>query len=109
MTDAEKPVMGHNDLLIKIRKTAICGTDMHIYNWDEWAQNTIPVPMAVGQEYVGEVVVVGQVVKGTTVGVRVFGEAQITLGAFRKYLAGRVYVCLHTRGEGGNREGGFTE
>ena len=64
MTDVEVPVAGPNDLLIKIRKTAICGTDMHIYAWDEWSQKTIPVPMVVGHEYVGEVVEVGQEVKG---------------------------------------------
>ena len=64
MTDVPVPELGHNDLLIKIRKTAICGTDVHIYNWDEWSQKTIPVPMVVGHEYVGEVVGIGQEVKG---------------------------------------------
>ncbi len=63
MTDVPEPEVGHNDLLIKIRKTAICGTDVHIYNWDEWSQKTIPVPMVVGHEYVGEVVGIGQEVK----------------------------------------------
>ena len=70
MTDVPVPELGHNDLLIKIRKTAICGTDVHIYNWDEWSQKTIPVPMVVGHEYVGEVVGIGQEVKGTA-GIRV--------------------------------------
>lgn len=63
MTDVPEPEVGHNDLLIKIRKTAICGTDVHIYNWDDWSQKTIPVPMVVGHEYVGEVVGIGQEVK----------------------------------------------
>ncbi|NVK23991.1 MAG: alcohol dehydrogenase catalytic domain-containing protein, partial [Gammaproteobacteria bacterium] len=71
MTDVERPKVGHNDLLIKIRKTAICGTDMHIYNWDDWAKQTIPVPMVVGHEYVGEVVDMGQEVRGFNVGDRV--------------------------------------
>ncbi|GAB3001153.1 L-threonine 3-dehydrogenase [Psychrosphaera aestuarii] len=109
MTDAEKPVMGHNDLLIKIRKTAICGTDMHIYNWDEWAQNTIPVPMVVGHEYVGEVVDMGQEVKGFTVGDRVSGEGHITCGHCRNCRAGRVHLCRNTTGVGVNREGSFAE
>ena len=68
MTECEKPTVGHNDLLIKIHKTAICGTDMHIYQWDEWAQKTIPVPMVVGHEYVGEVVDIGQEVRGFALG-----------------------------------------
>ncbi len=71
MIKGKRPNVGHNDLLIKIRKTAICGTDMHIYNWDEWSQSTIPVPMIVGQGYVGTVVGVGQEVKGFEVGERV--------------------------------------
>ena len=65
MTDVPEPEVGHNDLLIKIRKTAICGTDVHIYNWDQWSQKTIPVPMVVGHEYVGEVVGIGQEVKAS--------------------------------------------
>lgn len=74
VTDAPVPEPGHNDLLIKIRKTAICGTDVHIYNWDDWSRKTIPVPMIVGHEYVGEVVAIGQEVKGFTIGDRVSGE-----------------------------------
>ncbi|MDF3006317.1 MAG: L-threonine 3-dehydrogenase [Enterobacter kobei] len=77
MTDVPQPDVGHNDLLIKIRKTAICGTDVHIYNWDEWSQKTIPVPMVVGHEYVGEVVGIGQEVKGFKIGDRVSGEGHI--------------------------------
>lgn len=70
MVDQPRPELGHNDVLIKIKKTAICGTDMHIYHWDEWAQNTIPVPMTVGHEYVGVIEEVGQEVKGFKVGDR---------------------------------------
>ncbi len=109
MTQADKPKMGHNDLLIKIRKTAICGTDMHIYNWDEWAQATIPVPMVVGHEYVGEVVDMGQEVRGFTVGDRVSGEGHITCGYCRNCRAGRVHLCRNTVGVGVNREGSFAE
>ncbi len=109
MTQAEKPVMGHNDLLIKIRKTAICGTDMHIYNWDDWAKATIPVPMVVGHEYVGEVVDMGQEVRGFTVGDRVSGEGHITCGHCRNCRAGRVHLCRNTIGVGVNREGSFAE
>ena len=109
MTDTEKPTMGHNDLLIKIRKTAICGTDMHIYNWDDWAQATIPVPMVVGHEYVGEVVDMGQEVRGFAVGDRVSGEGHITCGHCRNCRAGRVHLCRNTTGVGVNREGSFAE
>ena len=109
MTDVEKPTMGHNDLLIKIRKTAICGTDMHIYNWDDWAQATIPVPMVVGHEYVGEVVDMGQEVRGFAVGDRVSGEGHITCGHCRNCRAGRVHLCRNTIGVGVNREGSFAE
>lgn len=109
VTDVEKPKMGHNDLLIKIRKTAICGTDMHIYNWDDWAQATIPVPMVVGHEYVGEVVDMGQEVRGFSVGDRVSGEGHITCGHCRNCRAGRVHLCRNTIGVGVNREGSFAE
>lgn len=109
MTDSPKPTMGHNDLLIKIRKTAICGTDMHIYNWDDWAQSTIPVPMVVGHEYVGEVVDMGQEVRGFSVGDRVSGEGHITCGHCRNCRAGRVHLCRNTTGVGVNREGSFAE
>lgn len=109
VTDVEKPKMGHNDLLIKIRKTAICGTDMHIYNWDDWAQATIPVPMVVGHEYVGEVVDMGQEVRGFAVGDRVSGEGHITCGHCRNCRAGRVHLCRNTVGVGVNREGSFAE
>ncbi|MBD1581549.1 L-threonine 3-dehydrogenase [Pseudoalteromonas sp. S16_S37] len=109
MTDAPKPEVGHNDLLIKIRKTAICGTDVHIYKWDEWAQKTIPTPMVVGHEYVGEVVDMGQEVRGFKVGDRVSGEGHITCGHCRNCRAGRVHLCRNTTGVGVNREGSFAE
>lgn len=109
LQDTPKPEVGHNDLLIKIRKTAICGTDMHIYNWDEWSQKTIPVPMVVGHEYVGEVVGMGQEVKGFSVGDRVSGEGHITCGHCRNCRAGRVHLCRNTEGVGVNRPGAFAE
>lgn len=109
MTETAKPEVGHNDLLIKIRKTAICGTDIHIYKWDEWSQNTIPVPMVVGHEYVGEVVDMGQEVRGFKVGDRVSGEGHITCGHCRNCRAGRVHLCRNTTGVGVNREGAFAE
>ena len=109
MTDVEVPVAGPNDLLIKIRKTAICGTDMHIYGWDEWSQKTIPVPMVVGHEYVGEVVEVGQEVNGFEVGDRVSGEGHITCGYCRNCRAGRRHLCRNTIGVGVNRQGAFAE
>jgi threonine 3-dehydrogenase len=106
---SDLPTVGHNDLLIKIRKTAICGTDMHIYNWDEWAQNTIPVPMVVGHEYVGEVVEIGEEVRGFSIGDRVSGEGHITCGHCRNCRAGRRHLCRNTSGVGVNRPGAFAE
>ncbi len=109
MTDAEIPAAGPNDLLIKIRKTAICGTDIHIYQWDEWSQNTIPVPMIVGHEYVGEVVDMGQEVRGFSIGDRVSGEGHITCGHCRNCRAGRRHLCRNTVGVGVDRQGAFAE
>lgn len=109
MQDTAEPEVGHNDLLIKIRKTAICGTDMHIYNWDEWSQKTIPVPMVVGHEYVGEVVGMGQEVAGFKIGDRVSGEGHITCGHCRNCRAGRRHLCRNTEGVGVNRAGAFAE
>ncbi len=96
-------------MLIKIRKTAICGTDMHIYLWDQWAQKTIPVPMAVGHEYVGEIVELGSEVQGFKVGDRVSGEGHITCGHCRNCRAGRRHLCRNTVGVGVNRPGCFAE
>ena len=109
MTEVEPPVPGHNDLLIRIHKTAICGTDMHIYHWDEWSQSTIPVPMVVGHEYVGEVVGMGQEVRGFNEGDRVSGEGHITCGHCRNCRAGRRHLCRNTIGVGVNRMGCFAE
>lgn len=109
MTDVPEPEVGHNDLLIKIRKTAICGTDVHIYNWDEWSQKTIPVPMVVGHEYVGEVVGIGQEVRGFKLGDRVSGEGHITCGHCRNCRGGRTHLCRNTIGVGVNRPGCFAE
>ncbi len=109
MTDNPVPEVGPNDLMIKIRKTAICGTDMHIFNWDEWSQQTIPVPMIVGHEYVGEVVEIGQEVAGFKIGDRVSGEGHITCGHCRNCRAGRRHLCRNTTGVGVNRQGSFAE
>lgn len=107
--DMPQPELGHNDIMIKIRKTAICGTDVHIYNWDEWSQKTIPVPMVVGHEYVGEVVAIGQGVKGFSLGDRVSGEGHITCGHCRNCRGGRTHLCRNTLGVGVNRPGCFAE
>lgn len=109
MTDAPLPECGHNDVVIKIRKTAICGTDMHIYQWDDWAQNTIPVPMTVGHEFVGEIVEIGPEVTGFKIGDRVSGEGHITCGHCRNCRAGRRHLCRSTQGVGVNRSGAFAE
>src|SRR4249919_2747057 len=109
LTRVKKPEVGHNDVMIRIRKTAICGTDLHIWKWDDWAQKTIPVPMQVGHEYVGEIVEIGQEVRGFAVGDRVSGEGHITCGFCRNCRAGRRHLCRNTVGVGVNREGAFAE
>ncbi|MFN3201662.1 MAG: L-threonine 3-dehydrogenase [Bradymonadia bacterium] len=101
--------VGPNDLRIQIRHTAICGTDVHIYNWDDWAQRTIPVPMTVGHEYVGVVAEIGSHVKGFEIGDRVSGEGHITCGYCRNCRAGRRHLCRNTEGVGVNRPGAFAE
>jgi threonine 3-dehydrogenase len=103
------PKVGHNDVLIEIGKTAICGTDMHIYNWDAWARKTIPVPMAVGHEYCGRIVEVGSEVRGFKAGDRVSGEGHITCGYCRNCRAGRRHLCRNTVGVGVNRPGAFAQ
>ncbi|HVC37041.1 MAG TPA: L-threonine 3-dehydrogenase, partial [Gammaproteobacteria bacterium] len=103
------PKIGPNDLLIKIKKTAICGTDIHIYNWDEWAKKTIPVPMTVGHEFVGVVAEIGSEVQGFKIGQRVSGEGHITCGHCRNCRAGRRHLCANTVGVGVNRPGCFAE
>ncbi len=109
LEDIAKPKIGHNDVLIRIRKTAICGTDLHIYNWNEWAQHTIPVPMAVGHEFVGEIDEIGSEVTGVAIGDRVSGEGHITCGYCRNCRAGRRHLCRNTKGVGVNRPGCFAE
>jgi threonine 3-dehydrogenase len=109
MTDVPEPEVGHNDLLIKIHKTAICGTDVHIYNWDHWSQENVPLGLVTGHEYVGEVVGMGQEVSGFTVGDRVSGEGHITCGYCRNCRAGRRHLCRNTQGVGVNRAGAFAE
>jgi threonine 3-dehydrogenase len=103
------PEPGPNDVLIRVRKSAICGTDVHIYNWDEWAQKTIPVPMVTGHEFVGEVVAVGSAVDEYKPGERVSGEGHIVCGHCRNCRAGRGHLCRNTRGVGVNRPGSFGE
>jgi len=109
MTEVDEPEVGHNDLLIRIRKTAICGTDVHIYNWDQWSQNTVPLGLVTGHEYVGEVVGMGEEVTGFAIGDRVSGEGHITCGYCRNCRAGRRHLCRNTVGVGVNRAGAFAE
>lgn len=109
LQDVPKPKIGHNDLLIRVKKTAICGTDIHIYNWDAWAQKTIPVPMTVGHEFVGVIEDIGSEVQGYTIGQRVSGEGHITCGHCRNCRAGRRHLCRNTVGVGVNRPGCFAE
>lgn len=103
------PEVGINDVLIKIIKTSICGTDIHIYNWDAWAQKTIPVPMVVGHEYVGVVEAVGSNVHDLAIGQMVSGEGHLVCGHCRNCLAGRRHLCPNTKGVGVNRQGAFAE
>ena len=109
MQDSPKPEMGINDVLIKVRRTAICGTDMHIWKWDEWAQKTIPVPMIVGHEFVGEIVDVGDNAGDFQVGQIVSGEGHVVCGRCRNCMAGRRHMCAHAQGIGVNRAGAFAE
>ncbi len=109
MSEAPVPAVGPNDVKIRIKKTAICGTDIHIYNWDEWAQKTIPVPMHVGHEYAGEVVEIGSHVSGFSIGDRVSGEGHITCGHCRNCRAGKRHLCRNTVGVGVNVPGAFAE
>ena len=103
------PEIGINDVLIEVLRTGICGTDVHIYNWDAWAQRTIPVPMAVGHEFVGRIVRVGDNVHDFRVGDIVSGEGHVVCGHCRNCLAGRRHLCPHTQGIGVNRPGAFAE
>src|SRR5690349_11844937 len=109
LEEIPEPEIGINDVLIRVRKTGICGTDMHIYNWDAWAQQTIPVPMAVGHEFVGEIVEVGSNVTDFHPGDVVSGEGHVVCGRCRNCLAGRRHLCADTKGIGVNRPGAFAE
>ena len=109
LEDVPIPVVGGNDVLIKVHKTAICGTDVHIYNWDDWAQKTIKTPMTAGHEYAGEIVELGANVTGLQVGDIVSGEGHIVCGRCRNCLAGRLHLCPNTQGVGVNRDGAFAE
>ena len=109
LEDVHEPVTGHNEVKIKIHKTSICGTDLHIYNWDQWSQQTIPVPMIIGHEFVGHIVEVGDNIKGYKIGDLVSGEGHIVCGHCRNCLAGRRHLCINTSGVGVNRAGAFAE
>src|SRR5271163_2261400 len=109
LEDIEAPKPGVNDVLIRVRRAGICGTDVHIYKWDDWAQRTIPVPMAIGHEFVGEVVEVGSNVADFHAGEIVSGEGHVVCGRCRNCLAGRRHLCAHTQGVGVNRPGAFAE
>jgi threonine 3-dehydrogenase len=109
LEDVPEPQIGINDVLIKVRRTAICGTDMHIYNWDAWAQKTIPVPMVVGHEFVGEIVEVGSNVNDFRPGQLVSGEGHVVCGRCRNCMAGRRHLCAFTSGIGVDRPGAFAE
>jgi len=109
LEEAAKPEIGMNDVLIKIHKTSICGTDVHIWNWDAWAQKTIPVPMTVGHEFVGTVAAVGENVTDIEIGALVSGEGHIVCGRCRNCLAGRRHLCKSPKGVGVNRPGAFAE
>ncbi|GAB4286025.1 MAG: L-threonine 3-dehydrogenase [Ignavibacteriaceae bacterium] len=109
MDEVPVPEYGPNDVLIKIHKTSICGTDIHIYNWDKWAQKTIPVPMVVGHEYVGTIEAVGDNVQDVNIGELVSGEGHIVCGHCRNCREGRPHLCPNTKGVGVNRPGCFAE
>ncbi len=109
LSDVAEPVIGANDVLVKVNKTAICGTDIHIYNWDDWAQQTIQVPTTIGHEFVGTIAATGSAVSNFRVGDRVSGEGHMTCGNCRNCRAGRRYLCRNTKGLGVNRDGCFAE
>jgi threonine 3-dehydrogenase len=109
LEDVPVPETGLNDVLIRVDRTGICGTDLHIYKWDDWARKTIPVPMVVGHEFIGEIVVVGSNVKDFHPGEVVSGEGHVVCGRCRNCLAGRRHLCKDTKGIGVNRPGAFAE
>src|SRR5208283_56869 len=109
LEDVPEPTIGINDVLIRVLRTGICGTDLHIYNWDEWAQRTIPVPMVIGHEFVGKIVETGSNVNDFHEGDIVSAEGHVVCGRCRNCLAGRRHLCAHTKGVGVNRPGAFAE
>jgi threonine 3-dehydrogenase len=109
MEDVPMPIKGPNDVLIKISKSAVCGTDLHIYKWDEWAQQAIKTPVIIGHEYMGYVVETGNEVEGVHVGDRVTVEGHIACGYCRNCRRGRQHICDNTIGIGVSRDGGFAE
>ncbi|PKL24442.1 MAG: L-threonine 3-dehydrogenase [Spirochaetae bacterium HGW-Spirochaetae-3] len=109
MEDVPMPSVDDNDLLIKVKKTAICGTDVHIYKWDAWSQRTIKTPMTIGHEFVGEIVEMGRAVQGYSIGERVSAEGHIVCGVCRACRAGKRHLCPNTQGIGVNRTGCFAE
>src|SRR5579864_2022525 len=109
MEDVPEPEVGINDVKIRVLKTGICGTDLHIYEWDAWASATIPVGLTIGHEFVGEVVAIGSNVEDLAIGTIVSGEGHVVCGRCRNCLAGRRHLCAHTMGVGVNRNGAFAE
>jgi len=109
LQDVPVPEMGINDVMIKIEKTAICGTDIHIYKWDSWSQKNIPVPLVIGHEFVGRIEAIGANVTDFRVGDLVSGEGHLVCGRCRNCLAGRRHLCPNTRGIGVNRNGAFAQ
>jgi len=109
LDDVPEPKIGINDVLIRVKRASVCGTDVHIYNWDDWAKQAIPVPMVIGHEFVGEIVQVGSNVSDFFPGQIVSGEGHVVCGHCRNCLAGRRHLCAHTSGVGVNRPGAFAE
>jgi threonine 3-dehydrogenase len=109
MEDVPMPAMDDNDILVNVKKTAICGTDIHIYKWDAWSQRTIKTPMTIGHEFVGEIVDMGRAVSGYKIGERISAEGHIVCGVCRACRAGKRHLCPNTRGVGVNRDGCFAE
>src|SRR5487761_254757 len=109
LEDARVPQPGINEVLIRVLVTGICGTDLHIYEWDEWARATVPVPLIIGHEFVGRIVSVGSNVSDLQAGQIVSGEGHVVCGRCRNCLAGRRHLCAHTMGVGVDRAGAFAE
>src|SRR5262252_7816275 len=109
LQNVPEPTIGINDVLIRVLRTGICGTDVHIFDWNDWARKTIPVPMTIGHEFVGEIVEVGSNVNDFQPGELISGEGHVTCGRCRNCMAGRRHLCAHTSGVGVDRPGAFAE